>query len=83
MSIIGCSGHDLLSTIEDILDYTQLEADETTRHIDAFHLIDVIAKVDKKLKLETLDISLLSKPYDRLDLNAALSHAPVQLGSAA
>ena len=50
VSIIESSGHDLLSIIEDILDYTQLEAEETTRHIDAFQLIDVIAKVEKKLK---------------------------------
>ena len=53
--------------------------------LDTLKIIAVFAEdnLAKKTKLETLDISLLSKPYDRLDLNAALSHAPVQLGSAA
>ena len=62
VGIIEQSGQDLLSIIEDILDYTQLEADETTREVRAFQLIDVIAKVSKKLKPEaekkTLDFHI-------------------------
>ena len=58
VDIIEKSGEDLLSIIEDILDFTQLESGETTAHPTPFQLSSMIAKVDKKLRSKAYDKSL-------------------------
>ena len=58
VDIIEKSGEDLLSIIEDILDFTQLESGETTAYPTPFQLSSVITKVDKKLRSKAYDKSL-------------------------
>jgi len=70
VDIIEASGQDLLSIIEDILDYTQLEADQTTRHIAPFALNDITAKLDKKLRpkaeKKALDFRIITEGADNI-----------------
>ena len=70
VDIIEASGQDLLSIIEDILDYTQLEADQTTRHIAPFALNYITAKLDKKLRpkaeKKALDFRIITEGADNI-----------------
>jgi len=60
VEVIEKSGQDLLSIIEDILDYTQLESEEMTRHIDEFELsAENITFIGDEFRLKRILINLL------------------------
>lgn len=72
VDIIENSGQELLSIIEDILDYTQLESDETKYSVAPFELKDVIAKVDRKIrskaKKKQLDFRIITEGAENIVL---------------